>query len=174
MLDSLVEVVPVGNTPIVNLAPAPVWGMSKWAELRSMLAREDDVEPCGHYDPATKSIDIKVGQDMVEANHLLLSGTRRWAGHLNGELAAAQKLEWQHRYSRRLALAGFVGAGGIEGYNLGKGVGAIVGGALGVIADLSTQIAIDAREPYRRSVRNFLKDPEVLSEYGRVLSYESI
>jgi hypothetical protein len=91
LVDELAEAadhqVPEGWAPIVTVNPAEEWGMSGWRQTVSQLG-SNRIYPRCEYDPETRTVALKAAKSQDLTNELLIFGTRRWSGHLTGELRA--------------------------------------------------------------------------------------
>lgn len=173
LLDELVEEFPEDKSPIVNISPAPIWGMSRRGEFLAMMGRADEVFPQSQYNAGTQTLSVKVDKDADEANRLLLNSTRQWAGDMNGELAEQRAIDHEHRFSRRITAGGIIASWSVTGLVVAEGEGAFIGGVVGGVASIALGIANTRGQPYNQAIRQFVQDPQVLAEYGRILSYEA-
>lgn len=172
LLDQLVEFVPQESAPILNIWPVSIWNPTFKDEFLANMARTD-IHPRSHYHSETRTLSLFVDENEPLANSLLLRKTREWAGDLNGELATHRQDHYERRNIRRAYTLGTVGVAAATGMEIEGGVtGAVVGGITGFIANSFATLADTQRQPYNRAVSEFIRDPQVLVEYGQILRYE--
>ncbi len=174
LLHDLIHATFLDELPLIRIDTAPIWGVSKARKFAVELARDyDRYYPKGNYSAATKTIDLRITDDIGQANRMLLSTTRQWAGDLNGELAASQQADHDRRFLRRGIVLGPAAVGAAAGAEAMGGDGAIIGGVAGFAIGAVAEIVDMRRRPYWRSVRQFAENPEIVAEYGQVISLEA-
>ncbi len=175
LADSAKSEVPNDWNPIVTLSPAAAWGMSGIRQaINYMGSAGSEIDPKVDYNTDTKTIEVKASQEPQSTNSLLLFGTRRWSSHLSGELKEYEERNYRLRHFRRGGLAVTTGAMAFAGFEVAQGGGALAGGMIGFTGGLATTVVDARRSPYRKTLRAFTKDQEVLAKYGHVVQYETI
>jgi hypothetical protein len=174
LLDALVNNVPTDEIPRVNIGPAPVWGMPARLKFLHSAARNDEIYASAEYIPATKSMDIHADTGLDRVNKGLLHATRWWSSDLNGELEDHRADILDSRDGRRISIGCHVAAGGFLGLDIAHESGVVLGSVLGLMAGLTVEIVNAENSPLKRKVRNFVKDPEVLANYGRIITYAAL
>lgn len=174
LLEELAENSLADEAPIVSIDVAPIWGMSQFRKGVADLGRDHTIYPEGKYTPPTKKLDLKIDDDKEAANRLLLRTTRQWAGDLNGELAASKEADHQRRFVQRGITCSPVVAGAVAGFEVGGDSGVIVGGFAGLVVGAVAGVIDARRRPYHQAVKRFVQDPEVLAEYGQIISYRAL
>jgi hypothetical protein len=177
LIDELAPGQPANNIPRIELAPAVKWGMPKFNYLLHVAAGNYEIEPRGYYLPSKRSIDINASEDTSATNIMLLGNTRRWAGHVNGELDRHRKDladGMGQRMSKRTAGAAMGVILGIDLAHTDKNVFGIMGALIGFAGGSALSSYEIYRSSYNRRLRDFVKDPEVVGKYGKIISYSQI
>ncbi|HEY4963884.1 MAG TPA: hypothetical protein VIH90_04275 [Candidatus Saccharimonadales bacterium] len=167
--------VPVDSEPVVEMAPAPLWGMSVGGRTLNYLTGDTADDPFGYYSANRHIIDISAPKDQDAVNRLLLKGTRQWAGHLSGEAKEADERDDRRQYRHWGEVIGGAGIGatvGIEAF--GGSYGAILGTSVGMLGGIAILAEDVGRDPYRKKVREFSRDPEMMAKYGQIVTYHMI
>lgn len=174
LIDGLAEQIegrPI-QPPTVNIAPAPVWYMSRWDRYASTLRNNPKEWVGGDYDPNSQSINLRAGTDATTVNRNLLYNTMQWAGDLSGALAKdRQELSILRRRHNGQLIAGGVGMVAL-GYQYGGGGGILVGITLSGWAGLRRDKQTARNTTFNRYCRDFATDPETIEDYGQIIRYD--
>lgn len=172
LLDELAPSVPEQKIPLVNVTPARLWGASFIYKMASPAAHRDGDLPSGAYNHNTATVEVNASEKPNETNKALLYATRAWSADISGELAEARQRLQTRRPYLNAALVGTIGVGAVVGGLLGSVEGAVPGAVIGIIPG-GVAVMIDAhRDPYSRRWSQFSEDPDVIAQFGRVITYK--